>query len=1208
MGKIPLRLHIHFFFVYWRLFFSQAFVLKREKRERRRLGWLPCFVFYAVAVTALALDKALGNNTDLVLRNDPFSGTALLISLAVSAASYGAQYALARIFAPKQKTVERGRLTGDVSIADSVAGAPKVRVYGARPPGELEGGCEVGPNIFWSSEIRKLTSTTPGSGGGKGIGGGSQPTPPTTTITYKVDFAGGVGDGPLRLLRLKFNEDVVYSALGSGNVEGSFYEAEAALLSGHAEIESNASCSGGQRVALDNPGQIWFKNLYSHVAGDWRLAVYYQATATVSASIEINGVSMGAQTFPNTGGALSRKIFSITLLESGQNGIKILNATGGTLYVDRINISTTTGGTTTTGSGAYYEAEDGILDGGATAVADSVCSNGHKVTGIGMGGKCTITVPTAPDEGDVQLRVYYKSTSDMLMYIKVNGTGDVYSFPNTAGLLRSKATSIAIPVSGANIEFSHPTLSCPDIDQIGVFALIHIDPPGGGGPGGGIQPIQHGPTGIFDPNMPPEDAQDNMLLPDPQLRDTRAIERYNLAPDFATDDDNVLSVTIQDGAQLAFYEGSATQPIDPIISADIVSKYGAGSCPAFYDTGFIRVKDLNFSKWGVFPLVRAVVENKALRTVSEILLHEASLVGLEETDFDLTLAEDKFERGFYVQDNSAPDQVFEQLGRLHNLAFVENSDGVIQAIDLADRTPVATLTNNHLGAYDAESTQSPPDNLVTSSSPNESDLPREIEVQFNNPLPPLDYQTDKRRDIYPFTTSRRKETVAFTATRRPEEATSIVRRLLQAAWLKCTPYKFNLTHEHAWLNAGDVVEMPIAGEQKRVRLEEKTGSAPGVYEISATDDELFVVAGADEVAINYRERVQPPANTVGTLMSIPRLEDSQNKPGIYAAATPKDLTNGAKWSSSAAYRFRGGVYQKMATFNAPCLIGRVVETNNITDFLPSEWDTKTYLIADFFGDRTPTTVTEDEALAGAASFVWGNEVCVIREWTRDNDYPNRWRGETMRRGQRETSQTGHVDFERLVFLDSAVRFIALDEDQVDVETEWRFPTNSQVIEHSAPVTFTWLGETVIKAPVYDSIDADVPLVSFEPTITRIDQPGVNEWGVYLIRPDDYGFSIDNVEVRMRMATTPFTVVRQHKIGLATFTRQPMFNFDCLIDYRWRNRHRTGGSDGWSAWSPAATAYGMAKTATQQNAPDSELVTFDNDLSDTGNPSLRKTEY
>lgn len=145
-----------------------------------------------------------------------------------------------------------------------------------------------------------------------------------------------------------------------------------------------------------------------------------------------------------------------------------------------------------------------------------------------------------------------------------------------------------------------------------------------------------------------------------------------------------------------------------------------------------------------------------------------------------------------------------------------------------------------------------------------------------------------------------------------------------------------------------------------------------------------------------------------------------------------------------------------------------------------------------------------------------------------------------------------------------------------------------------------------KPPILDSIDSERPTVGAAPTITRIDQPGITEWGIYMPRPTAYGFSADNVEVRIRQAGT-LDVVRQLAIGNTSLHRHPMFAFDCVIDYRWRNRYRESGSDGWSDWSPTSDAWGLSNP-TDQNMPDSELKTFANDPDDQSNPLNRQTLY
>ncbi len=878
---------------------------------------------------------------------EPVSGTAILISLAISAASFGAQLIVTRLLAPKPKQQIKGKLTGDITLTDSIHGAPISRFYGGRPADGSPGGIEAGCNFVWMSDIRKTETQSPsGTGGGKG---GPKP-PPNIQINYKVDIAGIVGMGRLRLLRMKWNEDTVYSIVG--------------------------------------------------------------------------GV-------------------------------------GGTPVVTRVEA----------------EAGANTLAGGAVVTADAACSGGNKVTGIGNGGTLTFNITNnfnlfevLPDDPPVRtpyfhFAVSYKSTGETFAYVAMDGDGGLYSFPDTGGAVGVKEIVRAAVTTNYTLGFSNPTASGPQIDCIDISLEYVVEP---------------GPTGYRNETFPAEPAQDNILLPAVYATDTQAFERYDAPTPPVVD--SMVEIPIVGGASLAWYEGTATQPVDPVIDANITALYGAGSTPAFRDAAYFRIQNLDFTEYGSIPAIRVVVENVDLKTVSEILLSEAANIGLEAGDFELSAADAKHCRGFYIQDADAPAKAFEELGLIHNLTFAENHDGKIVAIDLSDRTVVATITAADLGAYVAgESDEVPLDDVVSTVPEESEDLIRILELQFNNPLQPSDFSSDRRSFNFPFTASQKKETKNYSGTLLPEEAGAIIKRELQKHHLQQTPDTIVTTHKFAWVNAGECVEVEIEGEDHVRRIQEKTGSTPGVYEMALLDEEIYILADDGDIIEEFtqddnKKTVQSstkyPANTIGTLIDIPPLLDEhKGLTGVYAAACSRGQ---GQWKGCQVLREKAGEYTPMAALTKQASMG--VTVNVLTD-VPEEHpegteDATATVTVDFYNDYTPSTVTTESAEDGANPFLIGLEVCVVKTWTRDNGFPNRWVGTGIYRLVAPTKELAgsHEIGERVVLLDDAVKFIPLDIDEIGTQRNWKFVTYGGHVEDAAEIAVTWAGEND------NNIETSIPVI------------------------------------------------------------------------------------------------------------------------------------
>lgn len=139
---------------------------------------------------------------------EPFSMTALLVSLAVSAATTAASYLITRAFAPKPQPLERGKFVGDL-LMSSEMGVMIPEIYGGAP-GDNLGGLPVGGTIIWTSGIRKHTTVTRQPTGGGKMGGGGGSTQEVREITYDLDIATMWCRGPALVRKEWANADEIY--------------------------------------------------------------------------------------------------------------------------------------------------------------------------------------------------------------------------------------------------------------------------------------------------------------------------------------------------------------------------------------------------------------------------------------------------------------------------------------------------------------------------------------------------------------------------------------------------------------------------------------------------------------------------------------------------------------------------------------------------------------------------------------------------------------------------------------------------------------------------------------------------------------------------------------------------------------------------------------------------------------------------------------
>src|ERR1041384_1391836 len=225
-----------------------------------------------------------------------------------------------------------------------------------------------------------------------------------------------------------------------------------------------------------------------------------------------------------------------------------------------------------------YEAEFGVLGGGASVAAQAECSEGNKVTGLGSGGTVTIHCDVATS-GSYELAVFYTSTVQRTFKVSVNGgaTVDLVCPPSGGANMVRVETLTRTLTSGANtITFSNSGAACPDLDCIDITPGLVFVP---GGPGGGEDPRSF--TGLIRPGrIAPLDADIQWPTVNelPTFSDTAG---GVTAGGFYT-----ATLSKWGNPQIRMYPGSETQEPDPIIIAD----QGVDGAPAYRGTGYLGTR------------------------------------------------------------------------------------------------------------------------------------------------------------------------------------------------------------------------------------------------------------------------------------------------------------------------------------------------------------------------------------------------------------------------------------------------------------------------------------------------------------------------------------------------------------------------------------------------------------------------------------------
>jgi hypothetical protein len=274
----------------------------------------------------------------ILLMADPFSWTAFFTALAASAASTAAAMIATAAFAPKKKPLIRGKLSGDLYVQNAEPGAVIKKIYGG-DVGDGKGfGVLTAGEVLWMSTVRKVTTSTRQSSGGKGFGGGGSQE--VQDINYYVDLAIMAGYGPLDFWEVRANSEVIYSA--DPDLAGQIYEAENATLAGVAPVINSAAASNGKAVQLTGSalppisGSITF-NISTALGGATTIRIFYATTDNDTVGWKLNNGAVTVLNLQASGGDSTYAYVDVEVnLNGGNNTFTLLSQNGEATYFDFI--------------------------------------------------------------------------------------------------------------------------------------------------------------------------------------------------------------------------------------------------------------------------------------------------------------------------------------------------------------------------------------------------------------------------------------------------------------------------------------------------------------------------------------------------------------------------------------------------------------------------------------------------------------------------------------------------------------------------------------------------------------------------------------------------------------------------------------------------------------------------------------------------------
>lgn len=285
------------------------------------------------------------------------------------------------------------------------------------------------------------------------------------------------------------------------------------------------------------------------------------------------------------------------------------------------NSNNVTGNLTDTSS-TRYEAEHGVLAGGANVATGAQYSNGNKVQGIGSGGSVTIHCDVAAT-GSYELAVAYTAATQKTFNVSVNGGATVdlvCRATGGAGLVGVEVMTVTLTAGANTIAFSNSGASAPDLDSVSIAPALTLDGPGNTDP--------RGFTGIITPGRLAPSGQDTFW---PVADELPAFT--TTATEEGAAGDGVYSATLAQWGNVAIriYSGSEEQLQDPAIIAD----KGIDNTPAYRGTPYIVLDTLQITAQRPLPNVTVEVQ-QGVREVIPILTDIYEEVGVPASKLELS--------------------------------------------------------------------------------------------------------------------------------------------------------------------------------------------------------------------------------------------------------------------------------------------------------------------------------------------------------------------------------------------------------------------------------------------------------------------------------------------------------------------------------------------------------------------------------------------
>ncbi|WP_333710378.1 phage tail protein [Malikia spinosa] len=436
----------------------------------------------------------------------------------------------------------------------------------------------------------------------------------------------------------------------------------------------------------------------------------------------------------------------------------------------------------------------------------------------------------------------------------------------------------------------------------------------------------------------------------------------------------------------------------------------------------------------------------------------ATDVGLTESDLNLTDTESVLVRGFVCANRQAARSFLEQVMAIHFIEMVE-SDGKCKFVQRG-KTPARTLSYDELGATEGDASGP----RVAWQNTQELELPRQIELQYMNRDD--EYNTGTRIASRQVCSTLERVNVTPPCALTNDEASTIVHRMLELAWMESITGSAKVTRDHIDLEPTDVIVLADAAESHTVILRSVSESPGGMIELSFSRyaASLYSRTGTVDDMVYPAHGIPELGSTWPLVLDIPYYGDT-DEGCVYAGAMD---TLGASWYGS-VFVSRDQVSWKTGGYIlSPATLGYA--TTEAPDALPCMWDVAGTVGLKLANSSASLSSKPDAAVRAGenlAAFGQPGRWEMIRFKTATLNVDGSYTLSNIARGEMGTEQhtAAHLAGDRFALINSALVKIPVPHDYAGSALTFRFVRSGQTFAEGTSVTITYRGEAMKPWPL-----------------------------------------------------------------------------------------------------------------------------------------------